>query len=586
MSKACHDCPFNVTDCFMPHCVSADGVQKRIYAVNRQVPGPLVEVCEDDLVVVEVRNQMLSESTTIHWHGFNQKNTPYMDGVPYVTQCPILPGQSFTYSFEATTMGTFFWHSHIGSQKADGMFGPMIVNRRDLITAVKALYDQDEHRMIISDWNHLPGDSGITRMYHYKPDVRPKSILVNGRGHYRQFEVDDGSTVYTPPAVFPVDKDKKYRIRLINAGAQDCPIEMSIDNHTMIVISLDSNDIVATEVDWITIWQGERVDFIVRTNQKPDNYWIRYRGYSTCRNNATSGVYQVAILHYNEVPLHEPTSPIAYQIPKSTNATRVLNPFNSGTESWPITNIAIPNLTSLDANDVSLSEKVDHQVYISFDFHNIDNYDFHRKHLYGYNQVPSDRRIGSLQLNHISLKLPQFPLLSQWQRLAPGSLCNSTHTPKNLDCKTEQCACTHVIQVKLNSVVEIVLIDQGKSFTVNHPFHLHGHFFRVVAEENLGGVVTIDRVKQLDKEGKIKRRLNHPPMKDTMKTPGGGYTIVRFHANNPGYWFFHCHFDQHHNVGMALVVKVGEHKDFPKKPKGFPKCGSFKNSCLLNNKKL
>ncbi|CAB0032828.1 unnamed protein product [Trichogramma brassicae] len=57
---------------------------------------------------------MLSESTTIHWHGFKQRGTPYMDGVPFVSQCPILPGQTFQYIFNATEAGTYFWHSHIG----------------------------------------------------------------------------------------------------------------------------------------------------------------------------------------------------------------------------------------------------------------------------------------------------------------------------------------------------------------------------------------------------------------------------------------------------------------------------------------
>ena len=64
--------------------------------------------------------------------------------------------------------------------------------------------------------------------------------------------------------------------------------------------------------------------------------------------------------------------------------------------------------------------------------------------------------------------------------------------------------------------------------------HLHGHFFRVVAEEKLIGPVTIDRIKKLDQEGKIHRNLNGAPIKDTMKIPGGGYTIIRFIADNPG----------------------------------------------------
>lgn len=45
MSKACYDCPFNVTDCFRPHCVPADGVERSVLVVNRQMPGPPIEVC-------------------------------------------------------------------------------------------------------------------------------------------------------------------------------------------------------------------------------------------------------------------------------------------------------------------------------------------------------------------------------------------------------------------------------------------------------------------------------------------------------------------------------------------------------------
>lgn len=143
MSSACYDCPLNMTDCFRPHCIPTDGVEKPVYVVNRQLPGPIIEVinnywynnnnaekitffllffeksnsikvCEQDNIEVDVRNRMLSESTTIHWHGFKQRGTPYMDGVPYVSQCPLLPGENFRYVFKASDPGTFFYHSHIG----------------------------------------------------------------------------------------------------------------------------------------------------------------------------------------------------------------------------------------------------------------------------------------------------------------------------------------------------------------------------------------------------------------------------------------------------------------------------------------
>ena len=44
MSKACYNCPFNITDCFRPHCIPADGIHRSLMVVNRQMPGPSIEV--------------------------------------------------------------------------------------------------------------------------------------------------------------------------------------------------------------------------------------------------------------------------------------------------------------------------------------------------------------------------------------------------------------------------------------------------------------------------------------------------------------------------------------------------------------
>lgn len=72
------------------------------------------QVCKGDMVVIDVVNKMKGRSTTIHWHGILQRGTPFMDGVPMVTQCPIVDGQTFRYSFLAEDPGTYFWHSHDG----------------------------------------------------------------------------------------------------------------------------------------------------------------------------------------------------------------------------------------------------------------------------------------------------------------------------------------------------------------------------------------------------------------------------------------------------------------------------------------
>ena len=68
----------------------------------------------------------------------------------------------------------------------------------------------------------------------------------------------------------------------------------------------------------------------------------------------------------------------------------------------------------------------------------------------------------------------------------------------------------------------------------NHPWHLHGHHFRVIAEGLTNSENTVEGVKALDDSGKIKRNLDKPVLKDTVSVPHGGYSILRFHANNPG----------------------------------------------------
>ncbi|KAJ8683447.1 hypothetical protein QAD02_019239 [Eretmocerus hayati] len=517
---------------------------------------------------------MLAESTTIHWHGVKQEGTPYMDGVPYVSQCPIQPGQTFRYTFKASDSGTFFWHSHIGSQRTDGLYGCLVVHPSLENDVHRDLYNVDDHHMVISDWIHLDANSGIVKEYYDRTGNFPNTLIVNGKGRLQPF-MRNNKAFYTPTEVFAVDRGYKYRFRLINAGADDCPIRLSFDQHTMLVLSLDGKDIQPIIVDAIDIWPGERVDFVIDANKRPDTYWVRLRGFGLCSpTNTSTGAFQVARLWYRNTVLRDPSSPIGYNIPASTNKTRILNPFQRGTESSPFTNISLPLVTSMEVNDESLAPIPDQQIYISFDSEQIDNYDFQRKNLYGYNQTSSNRSIGTMQLNHITLKLPTVPLMSQWSQIDPNTICNSTNIPRG-QCARESCACTHVLQVRLNSVVELVLIDEGKSVVVNHPLHLHGHFFRVIATENLRGVTTAERVQQLDQQGRIKRRLDRAPIKDTIKAPGGGYTIVRFYANNPGYWFFHCHFEQHANTGMALVFKVGEHEDFPPTPQGFPTCGNY-----------
>jgi hypothetical protein len=104
-----------------------DGFEKPMILVNGQSPGPLLEANTGDVLRITVNNLMPQDSTTIHWHGIDQRNSNWMDGVHGVTQCSIPPGQSFTYEFNVTGQrGTFWYHSHISVQYTNGLFGPLV----------------------------------------------------------------------------------------------------------------------------------------------------------------------------------------------------------------------------------------------------------------------------------------------------------------------------------------------------------------------------------------------------------------------------------------------------------------------------
>ncbi|ONK56579.1 uncharacterized protein A4U43_C10F10330 [Asparagus officinalis] len=81
--------------------------------VNGMLPGPVVYANDGDRVIVKVTNET-PQNATIHWHGVYQRLTCWADGPVYVTQCPILAGQTYTYEFTIVEQqGTLFWHAHV-----------------------------------------------------------------------------------------------------------------------------------------------------------------------------------------------------------------------------------------------------------------------------------------------------------------------------------------------------------------------------------------------------------------------------------------------------------------------------------------
>ncbi|MFN0059197.1 MAG: multicopper oxidase domain-containing protein [Planctomycetota bacterium] len=90
------------------------------------IPAPEIKVKVGDLVIVHFRNDLASESASIHWHGIELDNDS--DGTA-VTQDAVLPGQSYTYRFRTFRPGLFWYHSHMlpGSATFAGMYGSIVI---------------------------------------------------------------------------------------------------------------------------------------------------------------------------------------------------------------------------------------------------------------------------------------------------------------------------------------------------------------------------------------------------------------------------------------------------------------------------
>jgi FtsP/CotA-like multicopper oxidase with cupredoxin domain len=221
-----------------------------VLLINGQFPGPPIEANWGDTIQVTVHNQITGpeEGTSLHWHGLLQKETPYMDGVPSVQQCPIAPGSSFTYQFKADLYGSSWYHSHYSSQYAGGLLGPMIIHGPS-----NAKYDIDLGPVFLTDYFHEDYFSIVETVVGNGPTSNPRPAsdnnLINGKMNFDCTTVASGDkspcTNNAGVSKFKLTTGKTHRLRLINAGAAGIQ-RFSIDGHQMTVIANDFVPIVSS----------------------------------------------------------------------------------------------------------------------------------------------------------------------------------------------------------------------------------------------------------------------------------------------------------------------------------------------------
>lgn len=194
-------------------------------AYNGTLPGPQINADLGDRVRVILHNK-LEQPTTLHFHGVRVPNK--MDGVPVITQEPVMPGESFTYEFTLRNSGTHMYHPHFNAteQITEGLLGAFVV--RD------------------------PADPGVAVDQTIVLNDGPLGFTINGKGF---------------PATAPIvlSRGETLRLRYMNEGLQIHPMHL----HGLVqrVISKDGYKLPQPyDVDTLMVAPGERYDVLVEAD--------------------------------------------------------------------------------------------------------------------------------------------------------------------------------------------------------------------------------------------------------------------------------------------------------------------------------
>ncbi len=170
-----------------------------VWSYNAGIPGSEIRVRQGERLRILVENQ-LSQATTVHWHGVRAPNA--MDGVPFLTQKPIAPGEKFVYEFEVPDAGTYWYHPHHHSseQVGRGLSGALIVEEIE-----PPAVDRDVV-WVLGDWR-LARDASIVSDFGNRMEVTMagrigNTVTINGR----------------VSETISVRAGERLRVRLVNAA--------------------------------------------------------------------------------------------------------------------------------------------------------------------------------------------------------------------------------------------------------------------------------------------------------------------------------------------------------------------------------
>ncbi|KAK2614675.1 hypothetical protein N8I77_001481 [Diaporthe amygdali] len=395
-----------------------DGYNTTCQTINGTMPGPLIIANWGDRLNIHVTNNLPVNGTAIHWHGIRQLNSVAADGVPGITQCPIAPGTSLTYSFHLTQYGSTWYHSHLSLQYGLGLFGPMIING-----PATADYDEDLGALFLQDWGHKTAFALWDTAKQGAPPTMENG-LINGTNTYTCTSTDSCTGTVGKKFETVFQAGKKYRIRLVNV-ATDGHFQFSIDGHSLTVIANDLVPIRPYTADSVLLTMGQRYDVIVGANATPGDYWLRGKWVDACMTNGNSdGI--TGIVRYDNSSTASPTS-------NSTVTTA------SSCEDEPYTSL-VPHV----AMDVgAVTQTATENLNFKFD-------------------------------TYFKWTLNDSTLLLDWASpTLPNVLAGNNTFPADYNVVSVN---------GTSSDWAMLVIQDKTGFGLFHPIHLHGHDFWIVAQ--------------------------------------------------------------------------------------------------------
>ncbi|EXJ89106.1 hypothetical protein A1O3_02170 [Capronia epimyces CBS 606.96] len=406
--------------------MALDGVPRRVYAINGQYPGPTIRASWGDTLQITVKNSLTTNGTSMHWHGLRQWHSNHMDGTNGITECPLAPGQSRTYTFLCTQFGTTWYHSHYSDQYSDGVVGTLIIDG-----PATSNYDIDLGTFPINDWYYRPAFelAPLIKTGGFPRGPPPgDNILINGTN----VKVDGTTGSYSRTTL---TKGKKYRLRLINTSTND-NFKVGLDSHTFTVITADFVPIVPYTTQWLFLGIGQRYDVIISANQPVGSYWFHVVPQAGCSSNQNPNA--LAIFSY-----------------ASDNSTTPSNATRSNAPAGADCSDPNKNLVPYVKLDVPDNYTIPQQSYLDVGFAIVQN--------------QAQQTLFQWNLNFTAIQVP-------WGKPTLQYVLdnNSSYTPNmNLISLPNANAWSYWVIQAVSTVAP----------PLPHPIHLHGHDFYVLGAD-------------------------------------------------------------------------------------------------------